>query len=289
MISLHSSTHWSQMKTPGPAISLPTWPCFLPQKEQRKSTRLPDMRSVCSVVMREHWERQATDWAEWATRPDFDSYWGYSPTFFALVPPPGKRTLEVACGEGRVSRDLKARGHRVVAVDASPTLIRMARQADPTIAYVRCDAAALPFEDGSFDRVVFYNSLMDFDDMEASVREGARVLSPNGALCASVTHPMQDAGKFTEPAADAPFVIEGTYLGDRRPFEASAERDGLRMRFKGWAYPLETYSRALEREGLKIEAIREPPAPEATVVNDPPGARWRRIPLFLMWRAVKSA
>ena len=33
--SWQRSMHWSQMKTPGPATSLRTWSCPLPQKEQR--------------------------------------------------------------------------------------------------------------------------------------------------------------------------------------------------------------------------------------------------------------
>lgn len=219
--------------------------------------------------------------------PDFDSYWSYSPIFFDLVPSPGRRTLEVGCGEGRVSRDLKARGHHVVAVDASPTLIGLARDADDSIDYVRCDAAQLPFRDESFDLVVFYNSLMDFDDMAVSVAEGARVLRVGGSLCVSITHPMQDAGRFTATAADAPFVIEGSYLEERRPFSAVMKRDGLRMHFQGWAYPLESYSRAMEGNGLQIQALREPAAPPDTVAKNPSGARWQRIPVFLMWRAAK--
>jgi SAM-dependent methyltransferase len=60
----------------------------------------------------EHWESQAERWAMWARRPNFDGYWSDSgPPFFALLPPPGRRTLEVGCGEGRVTRDLKERGH----------------------------------------------------------------------------------------------------------------------------------------------------------------------------------
>ena len=62
-----------------------------------------------------------------------------------------------------IARDLKARGHRVVAVDASPTLIGMARQADPPSP--TCDVTPpLPFDDGSFEIVVFDYSLMDFDE-----------------------------------------------------------------------------------------------------------------------------
>jgi SAM-dependent methyltransferase len=239
-------------------------------------------------MSRDHWEKQASNWAAWARKPGFDSYWTYAETFFELLPAAGKRTLEVGCGEGRVSRDLKARGHHVVAVDASPTLIQMAHEVDASIEYARCDARALPFRDQSFDLAVFYNSLMDFDEMEASVAEASRILRPGGAFCASITHPMQDAGKFASRSGDAPFVIEGSYLGGRRVIDAEVERDGHRMHFKGWAYPLETYSRALERAGLAIQALREPAALQPPPSMDPGAARWRRIPVFLMWRAVKA-
>lgn len=232
-------------------------------------------------MSRQHWEKIAGEWSTWARRPGFDSYWQYSDAFFELVPPPGHQTLEVGCGEGRVARDLAARGHRVVGVDASPTLIRMAQEADAGGSYVRCDASALPFAEASFDVAVFYNSLMDFDDMEAGVREAARVLTPAGILCASVTHPMQEAGRFASQDPDAPFVIQDDYLEYPRPFEAAVEDGGVKMHFRGWAYPVEAYSRALERAGFAIQAIREP-----RVENG--DARWRRIPLFLMWRAAKT-
>jgi SAM-dependent methyltransferase len=243
---------------------------------------------MIALVSREHWERQASNWADWARRPDFDAYWNYSPHFFDLVPHPGDRTLEVGCGEGRVSRDLAMRGHRVVAVDASDHLIHLAKDADQNNSYLRCDAACLPFVDESFDLAVFYNSLMDIDDMESAVREAARVLRPGGVLCACVTHPIADAGRFESGEGDSPFVIEDTYLGDRRWFAAEIERDGLRMIFAGWAYPLEGYFGALERAGFAIQAVREPRVDQPTVARNSSEERWRRIPNFLMWRAVKA-
>ncbi len=238
-------------------------------------------------VSREHWEKESGNWAAWARRPDFDAYWKYSPAFFELVPPPLNRTLEVGCGEGRVTRDLSARGHRVTAIDASPTLVRLATAADPNSTYLQSDAAALPFASESFDLVVFFNSLMDVDDMEGSVREASRVLRHGGKLCACVTHPMTDAGHFASHEPDSQFVIEGSYLGERRWFDQAVERDGLKMRFAGWAYPLETYFRALEGAGFLIQALREPRASDLAAGRSPSEDRWRRIPMFLMWSAVR--
>src|SRR5581483_6899771 len=48
-----------------------------------------------------------------------DSYWQFHrDLFLELVPPPGRRTLDLGCGEGRLSRDLARLGHNVAAVDA---------------------------------------------------------------------------------------------------------------------------------------------------------------------------
>jgi SAM-dependent methyltransferase len=230
------------------------------------------------------WESRADQWLAWARTPGFDAYWSYRDAFFALVPPPAGRTLEVGCGEGRVTRDLAARGHRVTALDASPTLLGAAAERDPGGDYVLGTAEALPFADGTFGLVVSYNVLMDVADMAAAVAETGRVLVPGGAFCACVTHPLADAGSWVDDA----FVIAGDYLG-ARPFEMTIRRERLEMTFDGTMYALEDYARALEAAGLLIEAIREP-APAADTTERPDAsdwARWHRIPMFLMLRARK--
>lgn len=214
----------------------------------------------------EHWERWAERWVAWTRRQD-EAYWHESgPPFFELVPAAGRRTLDLGCGEGRVARDLKARGHEVVGIDASETLVQFAQEADPEGEYLVADAARLPFEDASFDLVVAFNTLMDFDDMSGAVREAARVLEHGGRLCACITHPMRDAGRFASSEPDAPFRIDGPYFG-KRPFAATAKRGELEMRFEGWAYPLEDYTRALEDAGFLIESLREPPDPIRPLPN----------------------
>jgi SAM-dependent methyltransferase len=232
------------------------------------------------------WEEEARNWIAWARRPGHDAYWEYSPRFFELVPAPGRATLELGCGEGRVARDLADRGHRVTGVDSSPTLLEAAAAADPSGEYVLTDAASLPFSDATFDLVVAYNSLMDIEDMPGAVREAARVLRPDGRFCVCVTHPFADAGRFAAREADAPFVVSGSYFGRRR-FDETFARGGLEMRFSGWCYPLEDYARAFEDARLGVEALREPRQLDEAVAADASEARWQRMPMFLFLRLRK--
>jgi SAM-dependent methyltransferase len=229
--------------------------------------------------VRELWEREAQNWAAWARTPGHDSYWRYSPLFFELVPPPGRRTLDLCCGEGRLARDLAARGHRVVGLDASPTLLELAREADPGGEYVLGDATALPFEDASFDVVVAYNALMDVEDMAGAVAEAARVLAPEGRLCISLVHPLAYVGRFAGKEPDAPFVFRQPYF-ERCETHERFERAGLAMTFHSHLRPLGDYTRALEDAGFVLDALHEPADPG----GDP---RWQRVPNFLYLRALK--
>jgi SAM-dependent methyltransferase len=227
-------------------------------------------------------EDRAEPWIQWARWP-LDAYWFYRDAFFELLPPPPQRTLEVGCGEGRVARDLAARAYDVVGLDASPTLVAAARAQGGEFVVGR--AEELPFPDASFELVVAYNSLMDVDEMPLAVAEIGRVLQPRGALCACITHPMVDSGRWQD---DQTFVIDQPYL-TRKRYEATFERPGLpAFTFRGWVYPLETYSRAVEQAGLLLEALREPPAPDAEVAARGGAVRWQRLPNFLMFRALKG-
>jgi SAM-dependent methyltransferase len=235
------------------------------------------------------WEEDAGSWVRWARAPGHDSYWYFSPSFFeAIVPRPGRATLDVGCGEGRVTRDLVSAGHRVTGLDSSPTLIRHAAELDRKGRYVIADATSLPFADATIDLAVAYNSLMDMEDMPKAVLEIGRVLEPHGKLCFSVTHPINDAGRFAGHEPEASFVIGGSYL-EQGPYDETEERDGLTMRFRGWCHSLQDYSQAFERASLLIEILREPAAPERLAPERSSSRRWQRIPLFLFGRAVKPA
>jgi ubiquinone/menaquinone biosynthesis C-methylase UbiE len=61
-----------------------------------------------------------------------------------------RRTLDVACGTGFVTRHLPG---EVVGLDASPAMVAIARRRLPDATFVVGDALELPFPDGSFERV----------------------------------------------------------------------------------------------------------------------------------------
>lgn len=132
-------------------------------KQMEKQPDRPVIRTRLETAdLRAAWQQQAAAWLAWARTPGHDSYWQFHrDQFLELVPPPERRTLDLGCGEGRMSRDLKQLGHNVVAVDASPALLAAAREADPDIETHLGDAAILPFEESSFDLVVAFMSLQD--------------------------------------------------------------------------------------------------------------------------------
>jgi len=239
-----------------------------------------------TLVKRADWETEAPNWIAWAREPGHDSYHDYGPLFFEeTVLAPGRRTLDLGCGEGRITRELRRRGHDVVGVDGSPTLVTAARDAEPG-AFLVADAARLPFAGATFDLAIAYNVLMDLDDLDGGLAEVARVLQPGGRLAICVLHPLCEAGSFAARETGAPFVIEGSYF-DQRDYAATFTRAGLTMTFSSSSYPLERYARALESAGLAIELLREPQAPNSAVARDPSEGRWQRVPVFLFLRAIR--
>jgi SAM-dependent methyltransferase len=230
--------------------------------------------------LRRAWDAEAERWIAWTRRPGHDTYgrW-HRDVFLSLLPAPGRCTVDVGCGEGRLTRDLSAAGHRMIGVDGSPRLVAAARAADPSIPVVVADAAALPVADAVADLVVAFMTLHDVDDLPGAVAEIARVLVPGGLLCAAVVHPINSAGGFVSHEPDSAYVIEDSYFAARRYADA-LERDGLAMTFHSLHHPLEDYTRALERSGFVIEALREHGVPDAAV-RDGPNRRWLRLPLFL--------
>jgi len=102
---------------------------------------------------------------------------------------PGRRVLDVACGEGYGSALLGETAAGVVGIDIDAATVAhaAAAYATPRVRFVHASATALPLPDASVDLVVSFETVehVPAADQAAMLREFARVLAPDGLLLLS--------------------------------------------------------------------------------------------------------
>jgi SAM-dependent methyltransferase len=120
--------------------------------------------------------------------------------------PAGLRILELGCAGGNVLRHLVAGPARLVGLDLSLPMLRVARQLVGARArLIQGNGLALPFLDGQFDRVLCYSVITNLPDLvsvERLLEESVRVLAPGGTLLVGNT----------------PLRLDGSPEGRRRSF-----------------------------------------------------------------------
>ena len=94
----------------------------------------------------------------------------------------GGLVADLGCGPGHVARYLDAQGVRMVGIDISPGMIRVASELHPALDFRVGDMAALDLPDASLAGIVaFYAIVHDKpDELGPVLREMRRVLSPGG-------------------------------------------------------------------------------------------------------------
>jgi SAM-dependent methyltransferase len=121
----------------------------------------------------------------------------------------GERVLDVGCGVGRPAlRVASTTGAGVLGVTISRQQVEQASElaeaegmADQ-VSFAYADGMDLPFEEGSFDAVLAFESIVHMDRATA-LREMTRVLKPGGRLVLTDTFPSgEDAGRPGDDAGD---------------------------------------------------------------------------------------
>ncbi|KNY04444.1 class I SAM-dependent methyltransferase [Microbacterium sp. GCS4] len=93
--------------------------------------------------------------------------------------------LDVATGTGLVLRAVARRDpgvRRLIGVDISREMLRVAQSALPSADWWEADATALDLDDDSVDLITCVTALHILPDVPAALREWARVLRPAGLL-----------------------------------------------------------------------------------------------------------
>jgi len=99
-----------------------------------------------------------------------------------LLPPAGRRLVDVGAGFGRLSAFYDGY-EQVVLLDYSTSLLRQAQKRlgrDPRLVYVAASFYAMPFAAGSFDAAMMVRVMHHVADVPAFLREMGRILAPGG-------------------------------------------------------------------------------------------------------------
>jgi ubiquinone/menaquinone biosynthesis C-methylase UbiE len=120
--------------------------------------------------------------------------------------PPGV-AVDIASGTGRHALRLAQLGHRVLAVDLSPDMLRQLERLG-SLGRAVGEMTALPVADAAVDAVVCSLALTHLPVLEPAVAEIARVLRPGGRAVLSDIHPLV--------AATGGMAVYVTAGGDQR-------------------------------------------------------------------------
>lgn len=135
------------------------------------------MNEAFARLEREGWERVAEQYeAAWVSLTG-RFVW---PLLDGVGAAPGLRVLDVCSGPGIVAARAAEQGARVVGLDFSEAMVRVARRRYPAIAFQHGDAEQLPFPDARFDCVVMNFGVLHLPDPERAFAEAYRVLVPGG-------------------------------------------------------------------------------------------------------------
>jgi SAM-dependent methyltransferase len=192
----------------------------------------------------------------------------------------GKRLLDVACGQGRVARELARRGAQVTGLDISAAMLDKARASEAReplgITYAHADATAPLVLDGqAFGGVVCNYGLSDIDDLGGLLANIARLLTAGGWFVFSLLHPCFPGWDRDAPSSwppDRGYFHEGWWL---------AGTPGFRGKVGSSHRMLSTYLNSLARHGLVHDEAAEP-RPAADWERRLPGAA--PVPLYLVAR-----
>ncbi len=113
----------------------------------------------------------------------------------------GQHVLDVACGTGSLARAAQLEAGltgKVVGLDLSEKMLESAGRQSRLVDWQIGDAAAMPFENNCFDRVLCQFSLMFIANRVATIKEMLRVCKPDGLAVMAIWGSLQHGSAYDE-------------------------------------------------------------------------------------------
>ncbi len=198
--------------------------------------------------------------------------------------------LDLACGQGVVTRLLARQGAKVVGVDISEKLLAIASKYEEneplSITFIKDDAQALNrLKEKTFEGVVCNMALMDIADLSAVFRAVNDKLVVGGWFVFSITHPcFQTAISSWKTELDGLIYREVSGYFEEK-FWLSNNSLGVRSRVGAYHRTVSNYFNALVSAGFAIQRVLEPAA-QGKLAEAVPG--YAQIPAVLLIRALKA-
>ena len=133
-------------------------------------------------VQGELWGTRARDWADVQERVALPLY---EAVLAKLGFGSGTAVLDIGCGSGIFCEMAARRGAQVSGLDASPSLVDIARERVPGGDFRTGEMEELPYRDQAFDVVTGFSSFQFAADPRSALREASRV-SKTGAVVIAV-------------------------------------------------------------------------------------------------------
>lgn len=126
---------------------------------------------------------------------------------------PGDVVLDACCGTGDLAIEAARAGGRVTGVDFSERMLERARRKAPELEWLQADVMSLPFVAASFDAATIGFGIRNVADLEAGLRELARVLRPRARIAVlEITRPTGLLRPFFRLWFDALVPLAGRLL-----------------------------------------------------------------------------
>jgi ubiquinone/menaquinone biosynthesis C-methylase UbiE len=188
------------------------------------------------------------------------------PNLLRILPPAGKRIVDIACGQGFFSKMYADAGATVLGVDIAPELIAYAKKYESkNLSFAVAPAEALaPAPSNSFDGALIVLALQNIKDMPQALKEASRTLVKGGTLVVVLNHPCfrilkASAWGYDESAGvqyrridkyGMPFSIKVDMTPGKK-----AEREKIHT--MSFHRPLQDYFKALSGAGFSVTGLEE--------------------------------